>query len=71
MKRKKKWEKEETATTETTQEVYFLVEQTGSKWAWVGVYGGNGKEKRKGEKNNLLSPRIPKEGPGDTQASSK
>ena len=25
-----KWEKEETATTETTQEVYFLVEQTGS-----------------------------------------
>ena len=31
MKRKKKWEKEETATTETTQEVYFLVEQTGSK----------------------------------------
>lgn len=60
---RKKWEKEEAAATESTQEVYFLVEQTGSKRAWVGVYGGNGKEKRKGEKNNLLSPRILRKAP--------
>lgn len=31
MKRRKKLEKEETAPTESTQEVYFLVEQTSSK----------------------------------------
>ena len=71
--RKKKWEKEEAAPTVSTQEVYFLVEQTCSKLAWVGVYGiqmGNRETKRR-EKYNLLSPRIPKEGPGDTQGSSK
>ena len=72
-RRKKKMGKEEAAATESTQEVNFLVEQTCSKLAWVGVYGiqmGNRETKRR-EKYNLLSPRIPKEGPGDTQGSSK
>lgn len=30
-KKKKEWKKEESAPTESTQEVYFLLEQTGSK----------------------------------------
>ena len=30
-RRKKEWKKEESAPTESTQEVYFLAEQTGSK----------------------------------------
>lgn len=73
MKRRKKLEKEETAPTESTQEVYFLVEQTSSKLVWVGVYGGNG-EQRSEKERKIKSPFSPgslREGPGDIQDSSK
>ena len=54
-KRKKEWKKEESAPTESTQEVYFLLEQTGSKSTWVGVYGGNG-EQRSEKERKMKSP---------------
>ena len=51
---RKKWEqKEGTAPTESTQEVYFLVEQTGKQACLVGVYGGKREQRRKGEKNKI------------------
>ena len=52
---RKKWEKEGAAPSESTQEVYFPLEQTGSKSTWVGVYGGNG-EQRSEKERKIKSP---------------